>query len=381
MVAWCLRFMFNAKIRDHGKRRKKTLLLQEVNEAENRLLHLSQARHFKAEIQMLSKSITLPANSILADRTPYMDHNGLLRVGGHLGQANLDYSIKHPIILHRKDNLVKLLGHHIHEENQHIDPTGLLGLLSNGYYIIGAKHLVRAISQSCVRSTPEPRSSSWGRYAYTSHCSTSLHSSRSRFCGSIHSEERIHMQADLPQILFICLSTKAIHTEAFIASLKQFVARRGCPETLRTDNGTNFVGARKELNALYELLDSSTTQDKMSRFCTAQKNPLDSYSWTSTLFRRYLGISSSLHEDPPHEVIRGPAANNRRVLLHPSRCGSYSQQPSSRSHGLCCYRWSSSSHSGTFSYRKTFVCTTRADWTGKERFCYEEVESVSAIEC
>ena len=85
--------------------------------------------------------------------------------------------------------------------------------------------------------------------------------------------------------LFICLSTKAIHlelvmdltTEAFIASLKRFIARRGCPETLRTDNGTNFVRARKELNALYELLDSSTTQDKISRFCTAQK-----IHWTHT---------------------------------------------------------------------------------------------------
>ena len=53
--------------------------------------------------------------------------------------------------------------------------------------------------------------------------------------------------------VFICMPTKAVHlevvrnlsAEGFLAALRCFVARRGCPETLATDNGTNFRGAQK----------------------------------------------------------------------------------------------------------------------------------------
>lgn len=60
--------------------------------------------------------------------------------------------------------------------------------------------------------------------------------------------------------IFICMSTKAVHfelvcdltSEAFIASLKRFFARRGHAQTLYSDNGTNFVGANNELKRLYK---------------------------------------------------------------------------------------------------------------------------------
>jgi len=59
------------------------------------------------------------------------------------------------------------------------------------------------------------------------------------------------------------LTTKAVHlepvtdltTEAFMASLKRFVARRGCPARMITDNGLNFVGAHNTLNEVQRLLN------------------------------------------------------------------------------------------------------------------------------
>lgn len=55
--------------------------------------------------------------------------------------------------------------------------------------------------------------------------------------------------------LFIYFSTNALHLEvvevltsqSFIASLRRFIALRGKPNELWSDNGTNFVGAHKEL--------------------------------------------------------------------------------------------------------------------------------------
>ena len=56
-------------------------------------------------------------------------------------------------------------------------------------------------------------------------------------------------------MLFTCLTIRAVHieivhsmdTESFINSLRRFIARRGTPEQIRSDNGGNFVKGEKEL--------------------------------------------------------------------------------------------------------------------------------------
>ncbi|XP_075213757.1 uncharacterized protein LOC142319964 [Lycorma delicatula] len=61
--------------------------------------------------------------------------------------------------------------------------------------------------------------------------------------------------------IFVCLATHAIHIElvsnltsqAFLAALRRFTARRGHVANLYSDNGTNFVGANNELNSLRKL--------------------------------------------------------------------------------------------------------------------------------
>ncbi|XP_069114846.1 uncharacterized protein [Argopecten irradians] len=55
--------------------------------------------------------------------------------------------------------------------------------------------------------------------------------------------------------IFTCLAMRAVHIEklhsleadSFINALIRFMSRRGVPELIRSDNGTNFVGGEKEL--------------------------------------------------------------------------------------------------------------------------------------
>ena len=57
--------------------------------------------------------------------------------------------------------------------------------------------------------------------------------------------------------IFTCLSIRAIHVEiahtldtnSFINALHRFIARRGKPIEIISDNGTNLVGANKEIRA------------------------------------------------------------------------------------------------------------------------------------
>ncbi|XP_070523064.1 uncharacterized protein [Cardiocondyla obscurior] len=68
--------------------------------------------------------------------------------------------------------------------------------------------------------------------------------------------------------VFICFTIRAVHlevvsdltSEAFVGALKRFVSRRGRPECIYSDNGTNFVGANRELRELREFVNAERTK-------------------------------------------------------------------------------------------------------------------------
>ncbi|XP_052778064.1 uncharacterized protein LOC128215419 [Mya arenaria] len=57
--------------------------------------------------------------------------------------------------------------------------------------------------------------------------------------------------------LFTCLTTRAVHieiahslgTDSFVCALQRFISRRGKPEKIFTDNGTNLTSGERELRA------------------------------------------------------------------------------------------------------------------------------------
>ncbi|XP_076684107.1 uncharacterized protein LOC143377074 [Andrena cerasifolii] len=72
--------------------------------------------------------------------------------------------------------------------------------------------------------------------------------------------------------LFVCLSTRAVHLElvsdyttaTFLAAFQRFVSRRGRPQRVYSDNGTNFSGAARELGVAVgspELAAFSATEE------------------------------------------------------------------------------------------------------------------------
>jgi len=77
--------------------------------------------------------------------------------------------------------------------------------------------------------------------------------------------------------VFICVTTKAVHlelcldltTEKFLATLRRFCARRGTPAVIRSDNGSNFLGAHNDLQDIWLLLERSA--GSISHFCGASQ--------------------------------------------------------------------------------------------------------------
>jgi len=78
--------------------------------------------------------------------------------------------------------------------------------------------------------------------------------------------------------IFVCFVTKAVHielvtslsTEAFLAALRRFIARRGKPRTICSDNATNFQGAANEHHAIYKMLQSTSQMATVQDFLATE---------------------------------------------------------------------------------------------------------------
>ena len=72
-------------------------------------------------------------------------------------------------------------------------------------------------------------------------------------------------------VLYTCLASRAIHietvnsleTDSFINSLQRFISRRGPVKEMRSDNGTNFIGANRELTEALVELDHERIQGQL----------------------------------------------------------------------------------------------------------------------
>ena len=71
--------------------------------------------------------------------------------------------------------------------------------------------------------------------------------------------------------LFTCLTMRVVHievahfldTDSMINALRRFISIRGCPEQIRSDRGTNFTSAERELKEAIE----GWNQQKINSFC------------------------------------------------------------------------------------------------------------------
>nr|XP_055029189.1 uncharacterized protein LOC129418268 [Misgurnus anguillicaudatus] len=223
-----------------------------------------QQYSFKEDLKKLQKGERLPKTSPLWTLNPFIDPEGLLRVGGRTSLANLPYDEKHPLILPKKHHVSTLLVRHYHQSVAHQGRHLTEGALrSAGVWVIGGRKLVSSVIYQCVtcrrlrgkpveqkmanlpedRLTMEPPFTRVGLDVFGP---WSVVSRKTR--GGAAESKRW-------AVLFSCLGTRAVHievietmsTSCFINALRRFFAVRGPSKVLRSDRGTNFIGACKEL--------------------------------------------------------------------------------------------------------------------------------------
>ncbi|XP_055923565.1 uncharacterized protein LOC129953999 [Eupeodes corollae] len=118
--------------------------------------------------------------------------------------------------------------------------------------------------------------------------------------------------------LFTCLTIRAIHleiaadlsTDACILCLRNFINRRGVPVRIRSDNGTNFIGAKKQLGREPELFDTDRIQNELATKGIEWKfscslNPSEGGIWERMAQSVKKVLMVTLREEAPHlETLR-----------------------------------------------------------------------------
>lgn len=81
-----------------------------------------QQAWFACKIEIISRNEQLPKSNLihpLSRLTPFLDQEGLLRIGGRLHNVHIDTESKHPLILPRESPFTKLLIDDTHKRILH----------------------------------------------------------------------------------------------------------------------------------------------------------------------------------------------------------------------------------------------------------------------
>ncbi|XP_073941239.1 uncharacterized protein [Choristoneura fumiferana] len=263
--ARALRFIYNC--RNPNNKLIGILTVDELQGALSFLIKTAQLESFPNEIACLESKRPLPTKSNLLSLNAFIDECQLLRVGGRIDKSNHPYNKRHPILLDSKHHLTKLLFRFEHERLMHAPPQLLLTSIRDQYWPLGGRKLARLIYNHCVRCR-----------RYNAKSMTNIMGNlpvervepdfpfkavATDFAGPFLITDRKGRGCKITKCylcIFVCLRYKCLHLEpvselsrdAFILTLKRFIARRGLPNLIYCDNATNYVAAAKEIKAFFE---------------------------------------------------------------------------------------------------------------------------------
>ncbi len=266
------------------ERSNEATTLEERKDAEQFIIRTVQEEVFGDEIKSLRQGKEVHSNQSnkLYKLSPFIDDQDILRVGGRLTQAELHPHVKHPAILPKGHHVSRLLIKHFHEKMQHQGRGMTLNeIRSNGIWILGCSSEVSSLIYKCTKcrklrkcnqeqkmaDLPPERMETTPPFTY---------SGMDCFGPFYVKEGRRELKRY--GLLFTCMCSRAIHlevlddlsTDAFLNALRCFIAIRGNVSQLHNDQGTNFIGAKREFMELMKGMDQECVKELG---CTFVMNP------------------------------------------------------------------------------------------------------------
>ena len=252
-----------------AKKVRITPTVSELKDAEAILIKAVQYTHFRREIETLLRLNVFSSNALTELKTkdsklkalsPFLDANDILRLGSRVEKAyHLPYDTRYPMILPRKDEVVKTLIRHLHESNMHCSRTQTFYHLKSRFYLLGGKTAVNELVDRCVRCqwlSKQPLTQKMGalpaeRVNPAVPFSTSGIDVAGPFptsYGRKSGKRWVLVISCLCTRALCLLSLKSMDSSAVIRALTKFNSFYPGLKKIVSDNGTNFRGAGREID-------------------------------------------------------------------------------------------------------------------------------------
>lgn len=299
ITAWMYRFISN--LRNHAIRTSGELSNKEMKQAEIALLKIVQREEFHKGIEDRLRKLH-----------PVVDKEGLFRVKSLILRSKDSTDFRLPIILPGNHYIVQRLIEWKHKELNHAGVQILMNHLREKYWILRCRKSIRQVTLRCVRcrrfavnsvqpeapALPEDRIRDAAPFEVTGvDLAGPLHLRDGRKCWIV---------------LYTCAVYRAVHlelltslsSEAFLQTLRRFIARRGRPSVIYSDQGKNFCGASKLFT---DPAHSKIRNEALVKNITWKFNPPAAPWWggwwerligcTKQILRRILGRASLEFEE------------------------------------------------------------------------------------
>ena len=226
------------------------------------LWQIIQRDVFGEDLTTIKNGKSVSSSSKIHKFNPFLDEDGVLRVGGRLQQTTWPFERKHPVLLD-KHHLTELLVRHHHIERKHQGVEGLVAFIRRSLWIIGGRKMIRKMKDKCIVCkkfdanpideiiAPLPAE----RVSYTypfgicgiDYAGPLLANGGGRIC-------------KVWVALFVCATTRAVHlemvtnltTDEFLLAFRRFIARRAKPQKIFSDNATTFRAAAEAIQCTWE---------------------------------------------------------------------------------------------------------------------------------
>lgn len=293
---------------------------EELQHAEEFWVRKLQIASFPATLHALKSGKPLQKGNRLKDLLPFIDHEGLLRVGGRLQNSEMPYETKHPLLLPHRHALTHVLIDTIHREQLHAGPEWTLFHLRQHFWVVQGRRTCKAVCSKCnICRMNRANLSKQGMAPLPDFRVTPadpFERTGVDFAGPFLvylTPDRDRRKEDEPVkvwiSLFTCLVTRAVHlevvmglsTDEFLMAFSRFSSRRGMPTLMVSDNGTTFVKAKKELGCLWSSQSKSKIKEALSQKGVEWRFNAPSAPWQGGVFERMVRTV----KEPLKKVLQG----------------------------------------------------------------------------
>ena len=281
------------------------------------VMRQAQQDSFAEDYAHLAAGRPVTNTSRLITLAPEYDQaTGLIRVGGRLRRSeHMEAESIHPVVLDSAHKVTKLLIHDVDKDLRHPGSERLFAEIRRRFWILHGREAVKRHQHSC----PD--------------------------CKRWRAKPLVPKMADLPQarlrlfkppffstgvdcfgpftikigrrnekrwgILFKCLTTRAVHidiltsldTDSFLMALRRFIARRGKPAELLSDQGTNFKGGERELREAFQALHPGLKEELSVHQISFKFNPPNAPHFGGIWEREIRSVKAALYATvQPHAI-------------------------------------------------------------------------------